>query len=141
MDKMSSREMERCVIYIKDSKARPARSLYQRNNESLPCFIYAHMPGGPHPPLSVVASWPAPNYVNPEGRGRVTTIIAGVLSPITFFVIFARIWVRFYLQRNPGWDDWLMVVALVCSLLPTKIYTHSPLVAIHHCLSHPCTIQ
>ncbi|OAG14375.1 hypothetical protein CC77DRAFT_918980, partial [Alternaria alternata] len=83
------------------------------------------MPGGPHPPLSVVASWPAPNYVNPEGRGRVTTIIAGILSPITFFVIFARIWVRFYLQRNPGLDDWLMIAALVCSLSPIKTYTHS----------------
>ena len=141
MDKMSSRELERFEIYIHGSKARPALSLYQRNNESLPGFIYAHMPGGPHPPLSVVASWPAPNYVNPEGRGRVTTIIAGVLSPITFFVIFARIWVRFYLQRNPGMDDWLMIAALVFSLLPIKIYTHSPLVAIHHCLSHPCTIQ
>ncbi|USP80436.1 hypothetical protein yc1106_07710 [Curvularia clavata] len=70
------------------------------------------MPGGPSPPLSVIASWPAPNYVNPEGRGRVTSNLAFVLTPITFFVIFARLWARFRMQRNAGWDDWLMVIAL-----------------------------
>ncbi|KAF3037464.1 hypothetical protein E8E12_002512 [Didymella heteroderae] len=83
------------------------------------------MPGGPHPPLSVIATWPPPNLVNPEGRGRVTTVIAGVLSPITFFVIFARLWVRFRLQRNAGWDDWLMIAALpfVTSLAILVPYT------------------
>ncbi|KAL6154868.1 hypothetical protein ACJQWK_00888 [Exserohilum turcicum] len=70
------------------------------------------MPGGPHPPMSVVASWPPPNHVNPEGRGRVTSNIAFVLTPITFFVVFSRLWVRFRMQRNAGLDDWLMVVAL-----------------------------
>ncbi|KAJ5038515.1 hypothetical protein J3E72DRAFT_184907 [Bipolaris maydis] len=70
------------------------------------------MPGGPNPPLSVIASWPPPNYVNPEGRGRVTSNIAFVLTPITFFTVFSRLWVRFYMQRNAGWDDWLTVVAL-----------------------------
>jgi hypothetical protein len=72
------------------------------------------MPGGLIPPLEVIASWPPANLVNPEGRGTVTSIIAGVLSPITFFIVFARLWVRFVLQRNAGCDDWLMVAALVC---------------------------
>lgn len=71
------------------------------------------MPGGPKPPLEVIASWPAPNYINPEGRGTVTSNLAYVLSPITFFIYFARLWVRFFLQRNAGIDDWLMVAALV----------------------------
>lgn len=75
------------------------------------------MPGGPHPPMSVVASWPPPNHVNPEGRGRVTSNIAFVLTPITFFVVFSRLWVRFRMQRNAGLDDWLMVVALVTYLV------------------------
>jgi hypothetical protein len=82
------------------------------------------MPGGPHPPLEVIASWPPANLVNPEGRGTVTTIIAGVLSPITFFLVFARLWVRFFLQRNAGWDDWLMVAALVFPLVSHKV-SHS----------------
>lgn len=42
-----------------------------------------------------------------------TSNIAFVLTPITFFTVFSRLWVRFYMQRNAGWDDWLMVVALV----------------------------
>ncbi|KAF3005201.1 hypothetical protein E8E13_010809 [Curvularia kusanoi] len=70
------------------------------------------MPGGPHPPLEVIASWPPANLVNPAGRGRVTTWLACAFSPITFFCIFARLWVRFRLQRSPGWDDWLMIAAL-----------------------------
>jgi hypothetical protein len=43
----------------------------------------------------------------------VTSIIAYVLSPITFAIIFARLWVRFYMQRNVDWDDWLMIAAIV----------------------------
>jgi hypothetical protein len=76
------------------------------------------MPGGPRPPLEVIASWPPANLVDPEGRGTVATPIAAILSPITFFVIFARLWVRFYLQRNAGWDDWFMVAAIVCLIVP-----------------------
>jgi hypothetical protein len=79
------------------------------------------MPGGLHPPLEVIALWPAPNFVNPEGRGRVTSIIAGVLSPITFFMVFARLWVRFYLQRNVGLDDWLMIAAIVMPMFSCKL--------------------
>jgi hypothetical protein len=85
-------------------------------------FTFIDMPGGPRPPLEVIATWPPANLVNPEGRGTVTSIIAGVLSPITFFVVFSRLWVRFYLQRNAGWDDWLMVAALVFPLYPHKVY-------------------
>jgi hypothetical protein len=78
------------------------------------------MPGGPHPPLEVVASWPAPNLVNPEGRGMVTTVLAAIFTPITIFVVFARLWVRFRLQRNAGVDDWLMIASLVNIIIPHK---------------------
>jgi hypothetical protein len=78
------------------------------------------MPGGPHPPLEVVASWPAPNLVNPQGRGMVTTVLAAIFTPITIFVVFARLWVRFRLQRNAGVDDWLMIASLVNNIVPHK---------------------
>jgi hypothetical protein len=80
------------------------------------------MPGGLRPPPEVIASWPPANLVNPEGRGMVTSVIACVLSPITFFFVFARLWVRFYLQRGAGCDDWLMVAALVFPLLSHKVF-------------------
>jgi hypothetical protein len=51
----------------------------------------------------------------------VTSIIAGVLSPITFFMVFARLWVRFYLQRNAGLDDWLMIAAIVMPMFSCKL--------------------
>ena len=47
----------------------------------------------------------------------VTTILAAIFTPITIFVVFARLWVRFRLQRNAGIDDWLMVAALVIIIL------------------------
>jgi hypothetical protein len=99
------------------------------------------MPGGPRPPLEVIVSWPPANLVNPETRGTVTSLIAGVLSPFTFFIVFARLWVRFRLQRNAGWDDWLMVAALVFLLLSQKSisFTYS-LLATRHRLGYHCPI-
>lgn len=71
----------------------------------------------------------------------VTTIIAGFLTPITFFAIFARLWVRFRLQRNAGWDDWLMVIALVLPSSNLGISSTYSLIAICHYLGRSCPIQ
>ena len=115
--------------------------LHLRSYDLFVHLVFANMPGGPHPPLSVIASWPAPNYINPEGRGRVTTTIAAVLSPITLFIIFARLWVRFYLQRSAGIDDWLMIAALVCLLLShAMIHALTPIATLH-CSGYSCSIQ
>ncbi|OAK99564.1 hypothetical protein IQ06DRAFT_201385, partial [Phaeosphaeriaceae sp. SRC1lsM3a] len=84
------------------------------------------------PPLEVIFSWPPANTVNPESRGTVTTPIAAVLSPITFFIYFARLWVRFRLQRNAGIDDWLMVAALVFLLYSHRNSLAYPPIATHH---------
>ena len=50
----------------------------------------------------------------------VTTILAAIFTPITIFVVFARLWVRFQMQRNAGIDDWLMVASLVNITLSHK---------------------
>jgi hypothetical protein len=50
----------------------------------------------------------------------VTTVLAAIFTPITIFVVFARLWVRFRLQRNAGVDDWLMIVSLVNITIPHK---------------------
>ncbi|KAF2634355.1 hypothetical protein P280DRAFT_362856, partial [Massarina eburnea CBS 473.64] len=71
------------------------------------------MPGGIHPPLHVMLSWPAPDYVHPSTRPMAATIIACVFGPVTFFLMFARLWVRLRVQRNGSWDDWLMIAAIV----------------------------
>jgi hypothetical protein len=71
------------------------------------------MPGGIHPPLEVILAWPKPNYVDPERRSNSMLIVSCVLGPITVALLLARLWVRIFHQRNPGWDDWLMLAATV----------------------------
>ena len=71
------------------------------------------MPGGVHPPLSVIGSWPQPNYRNPETEGNRLTITTIVLGVIAILVVAARLYARIVLLGNPGWDDFLIVLALV----------------------------
>jgi len=71
------------------------------------------MPGGFHPPISVVLSWPLPNYTNPIAKGSqllVVTIIFGFLSVI---FVTARLWSRIKVQKNAGLDDLCIALALV----------------------------
>lgn len=71
------------------------------------------MPGGIHPPLRVILSWPKPNYVNPVTRPNTVLFVACIYGPLTILLLFARLWVRVRMQRSAGWDDWLMIAALV----------------------------
>jgi hypothetical protein len=71
------------------------------------------MPGGLNPPLEVILSWPKPNFIDPETKPDSLLLIACICGPITVSLLFVRLWVRILHQRNPGWDDWLMLVATV----------------------------
>lgn len=71
------------------------------------------MPGGIHPTLEVIASWPRPNYVNPERKGWGLVITTIVLFTLALFTVLARLWARFVLLRNPGLDDLVIVLAMV----------------------------
>lgn len=65
------------------------------------------------PPPEVVASWPRPNYVNPETRGP-DLIVAGVITLVFAVVCLAmRMYVRLRIMRKTELDDWVMVVATV----------------------------
>jgi hypothetical protein len=78
-------------------------------------LYYIKMPGGLHPPLEVLLSWPAPNFINPQTKPNTITILACILGPVTVGMLLARLWVRIFHQRKPGWDDWLMLAAIVSS--------------------------
>jgi len=71
------------------------------------------MPGGIHPPLSVIASWPHPNYVDPVTRGNGALVLCTFFGVIVAMAFGARLWARFVILRNAGIDDWLMIAALV----------------------------
>ncbi|ORY11708.1 hypothetical protein BCR34DRAFT_513451 [Clohesyomyces aquaticus] len=91
------------------------------NSKSNDCLVFSifklftpfSMPGGIHPPLEVVLSWPAPNYINPETRGKGVLIVACIFGPLSTALLLARLWARIRIQRNTGLDDWLMVLALL----------------------------
>ncbi len=66
-----------------------------------------------NPPPDLVASWPAPNYTNPETRGPALIIVELLAVSISTICLGLRLYVRVRIVRSVGWDDWLMVGATV----------------------------
>ncbi|KEZ41568.1 Integral membrane protein [Scedosporium apiospermum] len=65
------------------------------------------------PPPEVIASWPAPNFVNPETRGPVKDIVTITLWVIVTGILTLRIYTRRYISRRVGWDDVLVTASYV----------------------------
>ena len=74
------------------------------------------MPGGLHPPISVIATW-RPNYVDPETRGWGIVALVTVLLSLTYLVVLLRLWARFILAKNAGIDDALIIFNMVGLLI------------------------
>ncbi|WYZ39944.1 hypothetical protein EsH8_IV_000285 [Colletotrichum jinshuiense] len=81
------------------------------------------------PPLAVLLAWPRPNYINPENRGPGLLIIEMVFLGIATICLCLRMYIRIFKIRQTGWDDWLMVAAMVfcigvtiCVILATQLY-------------------
>jgi hypothetical protein len=70
-----------------------------------------------NPPDDVLASWPAPNFVNPELQGIALSVIAIFFCVLAYLVVGLWLYVRACLLRAFGIDDWLMAICLVCTLL------------------------
>jgi hypothetical protein len=71
------------------------------------------MPGGPHPPLPVILSWPAPNYLNPESQGIAIIVVSLLLASLATVLVVLRITTRVLIIRHTGADDFLIVLGLV----------------------------
>ena len=65
------------------------------------------------PPVSVITSWPAPNYVNPQTHGPGLFIVSIVLLVVVLIVMGARFYTRSCITRTVGPDDILIGAALV----------------------------
>lgn len=65
------------------------------------------------PPASVLASWPAPNYVDPVRRGPAGQIVSIVLAVAAAVVLAMRMYTRLRVVRSFGLDDVLILVAFV----------------------------
>ena len=68
-------------------------------------------------PLDVISSWPKPNYVDPEYQGPQLHIVGAIFLILSIIVVTLRIWVRVHMKKSAGWDDWIMVAAIVCHFL------------------------
>jgi len=71
------------------------------------------MPGGIHPPVAVVTSWPEPNFVNPETHSNTYVVVVILSMVITLVVIFVRLWARAKVRRSVEIDDYLIFGAEV----------------------------
>ncbi|PYH48708.1 uncharacterized protein BP01DRAFT_420483 [Aspergillus saccharolyticus JOP 1030-1] len=74
------------------------------------------MPGGMHPPLSVIASWPPRNTVNPESHGPAALVLAAVVGGMAFVTVMVRLYARCFIQHQGGIDDILIALALLPTL-------------------------
>jgi hypothetical protein len=65
-------------------------------------------------PPEVMATWPKPNYVDPITRGSALMVVELTLLPIAMIIVFLRLYVRIGWLKKSWWDDYLMVLAMVC---------------------------
>ncbi len=64
-------------------------------------------------PLSVIASWPKPNYQDPQTRGRSLIVIDILFPALSFVVLLLRCYTRIFIKKWFGWDDVLILLAFV----------------------------
>ena len=64
-------------------------------------------------PPEVVATWPKPNYIDPQSQGP-DLIVAGLFTLVLALgCLGLRLYVRLGVMRKAEMDDWVMVVATV----------------------------
>jgi len=66
-----------------------------------------------YPPLSVIESWPTPDYENPARRGPENIILNLIFFPLVCMIIAIRLYTRLRITKSFGVDDWLIVASWV----------------------------
>jgi hypothetical protein len=64
-------------------------------------------------PITVLLSFPVPNYTNPDTRGPALLIVNGVFIAIVIAVVLLRLYTRIFIKRWVGSDDIFIVIATV----------------------------
>jgi hypothetical protein len=71
----------------------------------------------PIPPLSVSSEWPPVNYVDPEIRSHANLLaITVTFTTVMVIITSMRLYVRLFMLRTPGWDDFFNFAAAVFSI-------------------------
>lgn len=67
-------------------------------------------------PPSVIATWPKPNYINPDTRGPGIIYICIIYASLGILVVGARLYARIFITKAVGFDDFLIVLGLAFSI-------------------------
>lgn len=73
------------------------------------------------PPVSVLNSWPTPNFINPETRGPEEIITVSVLLALVTIILCIRVYTRLWVSNGFGLDDVLILIAYVRDTRQTLI--------------------
>ncbi|ELR07913.1 hypothetical protein VC83_06540 [Pseudogymnoascus destructans] len=69
------------------------------------------------PPPEVLASWPKPNYVDPERRGNEGVIVQSILVVLVTAMVIIRLYARIVITRaGIGLDDALIIISWVFAM-------------------------
>ncbi|KAI0971876.1 hypothetical protein F4678DRAFT_432375 [Xylaria arbuscula] len=71
------------------------------------------------PPVEVIASWPKPNYINPESRAPVGRVVGSILLVLVTIVLAIRLYSRKQLTKGCGLDD----IFICLAYFPTAAFT------------------
>ncbi|KAK8088805.1 hypothetical protein PG997_003766 [Apiospora hydei] len=71
------------------------------------------------PPPSVIASWPKPNYANPESQGPAGVGIGSTFVALVTIVLLLRLYTRRWISKGFGLDD----ILIVCAYVPALAFT------------------
>ncbi|KAI0458400.1 hypothetical protein F5B21DRAFT_500660 [Xylaria acuta] len=65
------------------------------------------------PPAEVIASWPKPDYIDPESRGPAGKIVGSILLGLVTVILAIRLYSRKRLTKGFGLDDMLICLAYI----------------------------
>ena len=68
-------------------------------------------------PVSVLASWPTPNLVDPPTRGSALLVFSCLFKALLLIVVPSRVYTRVKIVHNFGCDDVMILGASVSPLL------------------------
>ena len=74
-----------------------------------------------YPPLSVLVTWPTPNYVDPHKRSSANYAFNSIFLIITTIAVVLRLYTRLYIRRWFGLDDVFICFAFVRIEYPVEL--------------------
>ncbi|KAF7560124.1 hypothetical protein G7046_g4035 [Stylonectria norvegica] len=120
LDVSIARRWRSSSVALRSHHRRPSGSDIMRRGEGVPrnrLSTHTNKAAAMRSPSAeVVASWPPPNYDNPENRGPTLLIVELTVMSIAVLTLLARLYVRLFRVNKGGLDDLLMVAAMICGV-------------------------